>query len=78
MLIHDSVTTNVALHPPIPISISPSQKANLTMHVTRLPVALLIGAVAGFLAGQQIEGVGIGLIENHAAGIAGGRVKTNT
>ncbi len=48
------------------------------MHVTRLPVALLIGAVAGFLAGQQIEGVGIGLIENHAAGIAGGRVKTNT
>lgn len=41
------------------------------MDLTGLLVALLIGAVAGFLAGQIVKGRGFGLIGNILVGIVG-------
>ena len=41
------------------------------MNITGLLIALLIGAVAGFLAGQIMKGRGFGLIGNIVVGIVG-------
>jgi uncharacterized membrane protein YeaQ/YmgE (transglycosylase-associated protein family) len=41
------------------------------MNITGLIVALLIGAVAGFLAGQVVKGHGFGMIGNIIVGIVG-------
>ena len=41
------------------------------MNVTGLIVALLIGAVAGFLAGQVVKGHGFGMIGNIIVGVVG-------
>ncbi len=41
------------------------------MNVTGLLIALLIGAVAGFLAGQIMKGSGFGLVGNIIVGILG-------
>ena len=41
------------------------------MNITGLIVALLIGAVAGFLAGQIVKGHGFGLLGNIIVGIVG-------
>lgn len=41
------------------------------MNIAGLLVALLIGATAGFLGGQIMEGVGFGLVGNIIVGIVG-------
>ena len=41
------------------------------MNVTGLIIALLVGAVAGFLSGQIIKGRGFGLVGNIVVGILG-------
>jgi uncharacterized membrane protein YeaQ/YmgE (transglycosylase-associated protein family) len=41
------------------------------MNLTGLLVALLIGAVAGFLSGQIVKGHGFGLIGNMVVGVVG-------
>ena len=41
------------------------------MDITGLLVALLIGAIAGFLAGQIVKGHGFGLLGNIVVGILG-------
>lgn len=41
------------------------------MNVTGLLIALLIGAVAGFLAGQIMKGSGFGLVGNIIVGVLG-------
>ena len=41
------------------------------MNVTGLLVALLIGAIAGFLAGQIVKGHGFGVVGNIIVGILG-------
>jgi uncharacterized membrane protein YeaQ/YmgE (transglycosylase-associated protein family) len=41
------------------------------MNITGLLIALLIGAVAGFLAGQIVKGHGFGLVGNIVVGIVG-------
>jgi uncharacterized membrane protein YeaQ/YmgE (transglycosylase-associated protein family) len=41
------------------------------MDITGLLVALVIGAIAGFLAGQIVKGRGFGLIGNIVVGILG-------
>lgn len=44
------------------------------MDITGLIIALLIGAVAGFLAGQIVKGHGFGVIGNIIVGIVGALV----
>jgi uncharacterized membrane protein YeaQ/YmgE (transglycosylase-associated protein family) len=44
------------------------------MNVTGLLIALVIGAVAGFLAGQIMKGHGFGLVGNIIVGIVGALV----
>lgn len=44
------------------------------MNLTGLLVALLIGAVAGFLAGQIVKGHGFGLVGNIIVGVVGALV----
>jgi uncharacterized membrane protein YeaQ/YmgE (transglycosylase-associated protein family) len=44
------------------------------MDITGLVIALLIGAIAGFLAGQIVKGHGFGLIGNIIVGIVGALV----
>lgn len=44
------------------------------MNITGLIVALLIGAVAGFLSGQIVKGHGFGLVGNIIVGIFGALV----
>jgi uncharacterized membrane protein YeaQ/YmgE (transglycosylase-associated protein family) len=44
------------------------------MNLTGLLVALLIGAIAGFLAGQIVKGHGFGLLGNIIVGIVGALV----
>ena len=44
------------------------------MNITGLLIALLIGAIAGFLAGQIMKGRGFGLIGNIIVGILGALV----
>ncbi len=44
------------------------------MDVTGLLIALLIGAIAGFLAGQIVKGHGFGLLGNIIVGIVGALV----
>ena len=44
------------------------------MNLTGLLVALLIGAMAGFLAGQVVKGHGFGLLGNIIVGIVGALV----
>lgn len=44
------------------------------MSLTGLIIALLIGAVAGFLAGQIVKGHGFGLLGNIIVGILGALV----
>ena len=44
------------------------------MSLTGLLVALLIGAIAGFLAGQIVKGHGVGLLGNIIVGIVGALV----
>ena len=41
------------------------------MNITGLIIALLVGAVAGFLSGQIIKGRGFGLVGNIVVGILG-------
>ncbi len=41
------------------------------MNVTGLLIALLIGAIAGFLAGQIVKGHGFGVVGNIIVGIVG-------
>ncbi len=41
------------------------------MNVGGLLVAILIGAIAGFLAGQLVKGRGFGLVGNIVVGIVG-------
>ncbi|MCO6042854.1 GlsB/YeaQ/YmgE family stress response membrane protein [Aeoliella sp. ICT_H6.2] len=41
------------------------------MNLTGLLIALVIGAVAGFLAGQIVKGHGFGLLGNIIVGIVG-------
>ncbi len=41
------------------------------MSITGLIVALVIGAVAGFLAGQLVKGRGFGLLGNTVVGLIG-------
>lgn len=41
------------------------------MNLTGLVIALLIGGVAGFLAGQIIKGHGFGIVGNIVVGILG-------
>lgn len=41
------------------------------MNITGLLVALLIGAIAGFLAGQIVKGHGLGMLGNIIVGILG-------
>lgn len=41
------------------------------MDLTGLLIALLIGAVAGFLAGQIVKGRGFGIVGNIIVGIVG-------
>ena len=41
------------------------------MDITGLLLALLIGAIAGFLAGQLMKGQGFGLVGNIVVGIVG-------
>jgi uncharacterized membrane protein YeaQ/YmgE (transglycosylase-associated protein family) len=41
------------------------------MNITGLIIALLIGAVAGFLAGQIVKGHGFGIVGNMIVGILG-------
>ena len=41
------------------------------MNVTGLIIALLVGAVAGFLAGQLVKGRGFGLVGNIVVGVLG-------
>ncbi len=44
------------------------------MNIAGLLIALIIGAVAGFLAGQIMKGSGFGLIGNMIVGILGALV----
>lgn len=44
------------------------------MNITGLLVALLIGALAGFLAGQVVKGHGFGLVGNIIVGVLGALV----
>jgi uncharacterized membrane protein YeaQ/YmgE (transglycosylase-associated protein family) len=44
------------------------------MNITGLLIALLIGAVAGFLAGQVVKGHGFGILGNIIVGILGALV----
>jgi uncharacterized membrane protein YeaQ/YmgE (transglycosylase-associated protein family) len=44
------------------------------MSITGLLIALLIGAIAGFLAGQIMKGRGFGLLGNIIVGILGALV----
>ena len=44
------------------------------MNITGLLVALLIGAVAGFLAGQIVKGHGFGVLGNIVVGVLGALV----
>jgi uncharacterized membrane protein YeaQ/YmgE (transglycosylase-associated protein family) len=41
------------------------------MDITSLIVFLLVGAIAGFLAGQIVRGYGFGLVGNIVVGIVG-------
>ena len=41
------------------------------MDITSLLIALVIGAVAGFLAGQVVKGHGFGLVGNIIVGVLG-------
>ncbi len=41
------------------------------MDITSLLIALVIGAVAGFLAGQIVKGHGFGLVGNIIVGVLG-------
>ncbi len=42
------------------------------MNIGALLVALLIGAIAGFLSGQIVKGRGFGLVGQHRGGNSGG------
>ncbi|MBR9909447.1 MAG: GlsB/YeaQ/YmgE family stress response membrane protein [Gammaproteobacteria bacterium] len=44
------------------------------MDITGLLIALLIGAIAGFLAGQIVKGHGFGVLGNMVVGIVGALV----
>ena len=44
------------------------------MNITGLLIALVIGAIAGFLAGQIVKGHGFGLVGNMIVGIVGALV----
>jgi uncharacterized membrane protein YeaQ/YmgE (transglycosylase-associated protein family) len=44
------------------------------MSITGLLIALLVGAIAGFLAGQIVKGHGFGLLGNIVVGIVGALV----
>lgn len=44
------------------------------MNITGLLVALLIGAIAGFLAGQVVKGHGFGVLGNIIVGVVGALV----
>lgn len=44
------------------------------MEITAVLIALLIGAIAGFLAGQIMKGHGFGLLGNIVVGIVGSLV----
>ncbi len=44
------------------------------MNITGLLIALLIGAVCGFLAGQLVKGHGFGLLGNILVGVVGALV----
>jgi uncharacterized membrane protein YeaQ/YmgE (transglycosylase-associated protein family) len=46
----------------------------MTMDIQALIVSLLIGAVAGWLAGQVMRGAGFGLIANIIVGMVGALV----
>ncbi len=41
------------------------------MEITALLVVILVGAIAGWLAGQIVKGYGFGLLGNIAVGIVG-------
>lgn len=41
------------------------------MNITGLIIALLVGAVAGFLSGQIVKGRGFGLVGNIVVGVVG-------
>ena len=41
------------------------------MNITGLVIALVIGAIAGFLAGQIVKGHGFGVVGNIVVGIVG-------
>jgi uncharacterized membrane protein YeaQ/YmgE (transglycosylase-associated protein family) len=42
-----------------------------SMNITGLLVALVVGAIAGFLAGQIVKGHGFGLVGNIVVGLLG-------
>ena len=44
------------------------------MNITGLLIALLVGAIAGFLAGQIVKGHGFGVVGNIVVGILGALV----
>lgn len=44
------------------------------MNITGLLIALIIGAVAGYLAGQIVKGHGFGIVGNIVVGIVGALV----
>lgn len=44
------------------------------MNITGILIALIIGAIAGFLAGQIVKGHGFGLLGNIVVGIVGAAV----
>ena len=44
------------------------------MNITGLLIALLIGGIAGFLAGQVVKGHGFGLVGNVIVGVLGALV----
>jgi uncharacterized membrane protein YeaQ/YmgE (transglycosylase-associated protein family) len=55
---------------------APAAQGEKAMSVEAIVIALIIGAAAGWLAGQVVRGIGFGLIGNIIVGIVGGFLAT--
>lgn len=67
----DADAVSMLQKPESPYSAPAEQLENVTMGIESLLVLLLVGAVAGWLAGQIMKGYGFGLIGNIVVGVVG-------
>jgi uncharacterized membrane protein YeaQ/YmgE (transglycosylase-associated protein family) len=52
------------------------EKGNLIMGITSILVLIVVGAIAGWLAGKIVKGFGFGLVGNIVVGVVGAFIAT--